>query len=110
MGNNLLCGLNWLGKGTYTAEGIIAIAEMLKVNTALQSIGCASRARFLTKCQQPLTPLCLTLVRSVRGNHIGREGAMAFREALKTNSTLEVLGYVLSPLMTDLINCQQPPL
>ena len=48
---NQLCGLNHRGQGTYTAEGIIAITEMLKVNTALQSIRCARGARFLTKRQ-----------------------------------------------------------
>ena len=60
----------------------------------------------LINCQQPLTALCLTLVRSVSRNQMGPEGAKAFSEALKTNSTLEVLGYVPPSLMTDLINCQ----
>ena len=46
LNNNQLCGLDRLGRGTYTADGIIAIAEMLKLNTTLQSIRCASRARF----------------------------------------------------------------
>ena len=40
------CGLDYKGSGTYTAEGIIAITEMLKVNTTLQSIGCASLLAF----------------------------------------------------------------
>jgi len=35
---NQLCGLNYRGQGTYTADGIIAITEMLKVNATLQSI------------------------------------------------------------------------
>ena len=35
--SNQLCGIGQFG-GTYTAEGIIAITEMLKVNTGLQSI------------------------------------------------------------------------
>ena len=50
LNNNALCGIQY-GEGTYTAEGIIKIAEMLKVNTTLQSIRCASRAHFLTDCQ-----------------------------------------------------------
>ena len=41
--NNDLCGLYYyydeLG-GTYTAEGIIAISEALKVNRTLQSVRC----------------------------------------------------------------------
>ena len=33
MSDNQLCGISrYTGEGTYTAEGIIAIAEMLKVN------------------------------------------------------------------------------
>ena len=36
--NNELCGLNFMGTGTYTAEGIIKICEMLKVNTTLSSL------------------------------------------------------------------------
>ena len=67
----MLCGLNEFGEGlytaegTYTAEGVIAIAEMLKVNTVLQSIRCVSSARFLIKCQQPLTPLFGTCLQSL---------------------------------------------
>ena len=34
----MLCGLTPWGSGTYTADGIIKIAEMLKSNTTLQSI------------------------------------------------------------------------
>ena len=50
--NNQLCGLYYKGEGTqrcprelcgtYTTEGIVAISEMLKVNTTLQSIRCVS--------------------------------------------------------------------
>ena len=47
MSNNQLCGLDFRGNGTYSAEGIVAISEMLKVNTSLQSIRCAAHARFL---------------------------------------------------------------
>ena len=41
LSENALCGLNYQGEGTYTTEGIVAISEMLKVNTTLQSIRCA---------------------------------------------------------------------
>ena len=54
MDANALCGIdekflsrNEDGDGTYTTEGIVAISEMLKVNTALQSIRCVAHARFL---------------------------------------------------------------
>jgi hypothetical protein len=36
--NNQLCGLHEYGRGTYTAEGITAIADALRVNGALTSI------------------------------------------------------------------------
>ena len=38
---NKLCGLDRFGHGTYTAAGVIKIAEMLKVNKTLKSIRCA---------------------------------------------------------------------
>ena len=36
--DNQLCGLNAIGKGTYTAEGIAAIADALRVNGGLTSL------------------------------------------------------------------------
>jgi hypothetical protein len=37
--SNQLCGLDrYAGKGTYTAEGITAIADALRVNSALTKI------------------------------------------------------------------------
>jgi len=38
LSNNLLCGVTTFGSGTYTAEGITAIAEALRVNGALTEI------------------------------------------------------------------------
>ena len=35
LSNNELCGLHWLGKGTFTAEGITALSEALKVTASL---------------------------------------------------------------------------
>jgi hypothetical protein len=35
---NQLCGLDWNGQGTYTAEGITAIADALRVNGGLTKI------------------------------------------------------------------------
>ena len=37
---NQLCGLNMYGEGTYTAEGIVAISDMLRVNRTLRSVRC----------------------------------------------------------------------
>ena len=51
----LLCGLGFRGKGTYTAEGISAIAEMLKVNSSLVSIRWAEHTLRHSVRQRPLT-------------------------------------------------------
>ena len=38
LSNNQLCGLNEYGHGTYTAEGITAIADALRVNGGLTAL------------------------------------------------------------------------
>ena len=38
LSNNELCGINYRGQGTYTAEGITAIAEALKVTGSLTAL------------------------------------------------------------------------
>ena len=38
LSNNLLCGVTTFGSGTYTAEGITAIAEALRVNGGLTAL------------------------------------------------------------------------
>ena len=39
LSDNILCGVNWrTGEGTYTAEGITAIAEALKVTASVTSV------------------------------------------------------------------------
>ena len=58
---NLLCGVSTFGGGTYTAEGITAIAEALRVNGVLTNL------RLL-------------------GNSIGAAGERAVRDAVKDRS------------------------
>ena len=41
LGSNQLCGLDWLGQGTYTAEGITKLCESLK-GSAVTSLKCAA--------------------------------------------------------------------
>ena len=41
MAGNLLCGLNWNGKGTYDSEGITTLCEALK-GSAVTSLECAA--------------------------------------------------------------------
>ena len=43
---NQLCGVNWEGRGTYTAEGIIKLSDALKVNATLTSLRCATKLTF----------------------------------------------------------------
>ena len=38
LASNQLCGLNWKGEGTYTIEGIKAIAHALSVTASLTSL------------------------------------------------------------------------
>ena len=62
----MLCGLDQFGRGTYTAEGITAIANALKVTASLTSINLSQ-------------------------NDLGVEGTKAISEALKSNKTLKEL-------------------
>ena len=63
LADNQLCGLDYYGKGTYTAEGIKAIADALHVNASLTKISLAK-------------------------NQLGEEGTKGICEALKANVTL----------------------
>ena len=38
LSSNELCGLNWKWQGTYTIEGISALANALSVNTSLTQV------------------------------------------------------------------------
>ena len=68
---NALCGLYYVDvddhqlSGTYTAEGIVAISEMLKVNTTLQSIRCVARVRFLKGVSSPCHLIALSRAASL---------------------------------------------
>ena len=42
LSNNELCGLDFFGHGTYTAEGIKAVADALSVNGSLTSLNLSS--------------------------------------------------------------------
>ena len=43
LANNQLCGVDYLGRGTYTADGINALCEALKGNSTLTSLKYASQ-------------------------------------------------------------------
>ena len=42
LSSNQLCGLDDYGRGTYTAEGITAIADALKVTASITSVDLSS--------------------------------------------------------------------
>ena len=44
LSNNQLCGLNWHGEGSYTAEGITKLCEGLK-GSAVTTLKCAAAPR-----------------------------------------------------------------
>ena len=42
LSSNQLCGLNWKGEGTYTAEGIKALTDAVSVSASLTSLNLSS--------------------------------------------------------------------
>jgi hypothetical protein len=78
LSSNQLCGLDYLGKGTYTAEGITAIADTLRVNGGLTSLDLSSNQ------------LC-SLDRFGRGITYTAEGITAIADALRVNGGLTAL-------------------
>jgi hypothetical protein len=77
---NELCGLNFLGRGTYTAEGITAIADAMRVNGGLTSID-------LSRNQ-----LCGCIWNDAYGYEgtYTAEGITAIADALRVNGALTV--------------------
>ena len=71
LASNELCGLNWEGKGTYTAEGIKALADAVAVNASLTSL-------------------------DLRGNRLGDEGWCAVFDALRDHPQNKIKEWELS--------------
>jgi len=59
LATNQLCGLNRMGNGTYTSEGIIKLCVALKGST-VTSLKCAIAPECSLSCQRPLTCLLLS--------------------------------------------------
>ena len=68
--NNELCGLNWRGEGTYTSEGIKAVAGALKVNASLTKL-------------------------DIQMNEIGSDGALAIAQAITEAPSLALMELVV---------------
>jgi len=77
LSSNQLCGIGYLGKGTYTAEGITAIADALRVNGGLTSLDLSSNQ------------LC-GIDHADRGTYTA-EGITAIADALRVNGGLTAL-------------------
>ena len=89
-----LCGLDWEGRGTYTAKGLTKLCEGLK-QSAVTSLECATRV-FAPMSQRPLTFLSTHLRsrgRSLSGNIFGLRGERVLANGLKGNSSLRNLMY-----------------
>ena len=71
LSNNLLCGLDVWGEGTYTAEGITAIADALKVTASV------------TMCD-------------LRNNKLGVEGWTIVFNTLRDSTTSKITTWNLS--------------
>ena len=71
---NALCGLDQDGYGTYTAEGITKITEMLKTNTTLTSIRCAAIPSLFGTLAAPSIICSHIRARSLAANKLGETG------------------------------------
>ena len=130
LSNNLLCGVTTFGSGTYTAEGITAIAEALRVNGALTSIDLSrnmlcgiwtdddvkQRGNYITEGLNAIADAlhvngALTML-SLAKNRLGEEGTEAICEALEQNKTLKELdisGHYVAATMAATSEGQQAP-
>jgi predicted double-glycine peptidase len=89
---NQLCGLDYFGRGTYTAEGITAVADALRVNAALTSInlrgnklgGWGWGAIFAAICGNKDSKI---MSMDASCENIGPAGVKLIAEALRTSVT-----------------------
>jgi Ran GTPase-activating protein (RanGAP) involved in mRNA processing and transport len=105
LSNNQLCGLSYYGSGTYTAEGITAIADALRVNGGLTSLNLSSNqlcgldrhgrgtytAEGITGIADALRVNGALTKLSLAQNKLEVEGTKAICEALEQNTTLKEL-------------------
>ena len=92
LSSNELCGLDCRGRGTYTAEGITAIADALRVNGALTSINLGGNKLgdegwgciFAAICGNEDSKI-MSIDASCE--HIGPAGCKLIAEALRTSVT-----------------------
>jgi hypothetical protein len=107
LSSNQLCGLDYIGRGDYTAEGITAIADAMRVNGVLTSLNLSSNDiggywddDQKTRVFTPVGPKAIADALLVNGaltmlslaqNMLGEEGTKAICEALEQNKKLKEL-------------------
>ena len=90
----MLCGVDEDGDGEYTAEGITAIANALRVNASITQV-----CQFWKVMRYGLMSVCVSgpeanhayayaLQLDLRDNNMGPEGAKALAPALSVNASL----------------------
>ena len=116
--NNMLCGLDRDGDGTYTAQGITKITEMLKTNTTLTSIRCAAIPSLFGMLAAPsIECLSMCSVCSLDGNALcgiapngdgtyTTEGITKLADVLRTNTTLTAIRCAAMPCPFAMLPCE----
>ena len=90
MRDNRLCGVDFMGQGTYTPEGINQLCEGLK-GSSVTSLECAA-ARSVCLLSTPIEtnrPPPFPRACSLAWIKLGPKGGAALAEGLKGNSTLQ---------------------
>ena len=90
MAGNELCGLDYDGEGTYTAEGITKLCEGSTITSLKYAAASFSNAFAFVSVPLNVHSSCTLPCRLV-GNGLGPEGGAAIAEGLKGNSTLTSL-------------------
>ena len=102
LSNNKLCGINRYGNGTYTAEGVTAIANALLVNISLTSINMSGNhltnfGRDMTGIKELTAALgvngALTSL-DIRSNDIMGDGAAKLSAAVLGNLKIEMFNEI----------------
>ena len=92
---NHLCGINiFSGEGTYTAEGITKIGEMLKINQTLQSISLECNimgVKGLTALAAAMKVNTKIDTLNLANNNMGVKGSAKLAAAVKVNGRIQTL-------------------
>ena len=92
LSNNQLCGIDHYDEGTYTAEGITAIADALRVNGALTEVNLDGYALLVKKLKG--TDPVETLDLSGKGENLGVASLVVIASLISVNGALtQVLAF-----------------